>query len=380
MFFSKIKVLQVLPALNSGGVERGTLEIAESIIKSGGQAFVASSGGTMVVDLQKMGAQHHLIPLETKSPWGIWKNVEKLKKLIQKEGIQLVHARSRAPAWSAYFACKSLGIPFVTTFHGTYGIGNSFKKHYNSVMVRGDRTIAISQFIQNHIFENYTSYLADKSAVRLVFRGADLNAFAPEKVSLEKIRSWKKSQGLSLVVPTLVMPARLTRWKGQLSVLEAFKRLKMQAQLVLVGDDQGRSSYRAELEAVVHQNNLENVHFLSHASDMSLVYGGADLVLHASTDPEAFGRVVAEAQAMGCPVLVSDLGAPKEIILEGETGWAVSPHDPELMAEKMEMILKIDPERTEKLSMAARRHIQKNFSTQTLTEKTLALYQELISS
>ncbi len=371
-------ILQVLPALGSGGgVERGTVEIAEAIVEAGGRAIVASAGGDRVHDLARVGAEHVLLPVDSKNPWVIYANIARLAQLIAAENVDLVHARSRAPAWSAYFAARQTERPFVTTFHGTYSAGNFLKRRYNSVMTRGDRVIAISSFIAEHVRRHYG---VPENKIRIIHRGVDLARFDAEKVSAERVvtlsTDWRLEDGL----PIVMLPGRLTRWKGQAVFIEAIAGLERQdIRCLIVGGDQGRNDYRRELESLVESHDLGAVvRIVDHCDDMAAAYMLADVVVSASTDPEAFGRIVVEAQALGRPVIASDHGGARETIIDGKTGWRVPPGDADALAKALHAALGLTEAQRAAMAAAAIAKVRENFSKQSMCARTLAVYNEVL--
>ena len=371
-------VLQVLPALGaSGGVERGTVEIAGAVVEAGGRAIVASAGGPLVHDLARVGAEHVELPLDSKNPVTLWRNVDRLADLIRAEKVDIVHARSRAPAWSAWAAAKRTGTHFVTTFHGTYGASNHFKRVYNSIMTRGERVIAISQFIAGHVRQLYG---VPANKIRVIHRGVDLEKFDPGKVSAQRVVNLATDWMLPDGMPVIMLPGRLTRWKGQPVVIDALARLgRRDIRCLLVGGAQGRDEYRAELEAMIANRDLnEVVRMVDHCDDMPAAYMLTDVVISASTDPEAFGRVIAEAQALGRPVIATDHGGAKETVIPGETGWLVPPGDPDALAQAIEKVLKLDSAQRSTLAGKAIANVRDNFSKAAMCTKTLDVYDEVL--
>lgn len=370
-------VLQVLPALVTGGVERGTVDIAAALVRAGWRAIVASSGGPMAYELERAGARHVELPMHSKNPLVMRRNVERLVELIEAEDVDIVHARSRAPAHSALAACRRTRARFVTTFHGTYNLGVPFKRWYNSVMTRGDRVIAISDFIARHIIETYGT---DTGRLRMIHRGIDLDLFDPAQVSAERViqisRQWRLPDG----VPVVMLPGRVTRWKGQAVLIEALARLgHKQVRCLMVGDDQGRDAYREELEDLIRRHALESVvHIVGPCRDMPAAYMLSDVVVSASTDPEAFGRVMVEAQALGRPVIASDHGASRELIREGETGWLFPPGDAEALAARLAEALAFDAEARQALAEAAIANARHGFAKERMCRATLEVYRELL--
>jgi glycosyltransferase involved in cell wall biosynthesis len=362
-------ILQVLPALDAGGVERGTLEIAEAIQAAGFRALVASAGGRLVPALEASGARHVTLPLATKSPTGIWRNAAALTRLVREEGVAILHARSRAPAWSAWLAARRTGARFVTTYHGTYGEGFPGKRLYNSVMARGERVIAISQHIADHIRATHGK------ESRVIPRGVDLRRFDPTLVAPERVAAlraaWDVPEGAALIL----LPARLTRWKGQAVLIEALAELPA-AIAVLAGDPQGRDAYVAELRALAEARGVaDRLRIPGHVADMPAALLAADLVVHASIEPEAFGRTVIEAQAMGRPVIAADLGGPRETVEHGVTGWLTPPGDPAALAAHIRAALALPAEARAAMGEAARRGVPTMAAMQAAT---LALYRELL--
>ncbi|HBN22389.1 MAG TPA: glycosyl transferase [Holosporales bacterium] len=377
-----LQILQVLPALQSGGVERGTIDLASFLQKKGHTPFVASKGGDLCRILEEKKIKHFSFDLASKNPLVILKNAFRLKSIIKANKIDLIHARSRAPAWSAYLASKITNIPFVTTFHGTYNFQKTFlgllKKAYNSVMARGEAVIAISQFIQDHISAHYLKNLKP-NALSLINRGVDLKEFNRATVSQDHIQSLKKQWSLTTEHKIILVPGRLTRWKGQGIVLRALENLISQNPYlvcVFIGSDQGRHAYTQELKEQVRKALLENnVRFMDHVDDMPAAYCMGDLVVHASTDPEAFGRVIIEAQAMEVPIIASNLGAPAQTIEQGKTGWLHKAGDAEDLAAKIRHVLETD---CSPFTKKALDHVQENYSDQLMFEKTIAAYERVL--
>jgi glycosyltransferase involved in cell wall biosynthesis len=363
-------ILQVLPALDAGGVERGTLEIAEAIQAAGYRALVASAGGRLVPALEALGARHITLPLATKSPLGIWRNAAALTRLVREEGVAILHARSRAPAWSAWLAARRTGARLVTTYHGTYGEGFPGKRLYNSVMARGDRVIAISRHIADHVTATHGA------ASRLIPRGVDLRVFDPALVAPERIAAKRAAWNLPEGAPVILLPARLTRWKGQGVLIEALAQIPG-AIAVLAGDAQGREAYVQELRALAEARGVaDRLRVPGHVADMPAALLAADVVVHASTQPEAFGRTVIEAQAMGRVIIASDLGGPRETVANGVTGWLTPPGDAAALAARIRAVLAAPPEARAARGEAARRQAP---TMEAMQEATLALYRELLA-
>ncbi len=369
-------VLQVLPALNTGGVERGTVDIAEAVVEAGGEALVASEGGRLAHELQRAGAEHIVLPLASKNPLVILRNIGRLRRLIRSRDVDIVHARSRAPAWSALFACRGTGARFVTTFHGTYNRAAPFKTLYNSVMTRGVRVIAISHFIANHMAEIYK---VERRRIRVVHRGVDLNLFDPRQVPAARVINLAKQWRLPEDVRVIMLPGRLTRWKGQALLIEALTRIDTdRLRCLIVGGEQG-SSYRRELDRLVAKLGLESVvQFVGDCTDMPAAYMLADVVVSASTDPEAFGRVMVEAQAMGKPVVAAGHGASAELVLPDETAWLFEPDDAESLADALGQAMRLGADARAILAQRAMANVRANFSKEMMCAKTLEVYGEIL--
>jgi glycosyltransferase involved in cell wall biosynthesis len=372
-----LTVLQVLPELAVlAGVERGAIEIAGAVAQAGGRAIVASQGGAVAYEVGRAGGVHVELPLKSKSPFVIYKNIGRLQELIAAEKPDIVHARSRAPAWSAYYAAKRMGVPFVTTFHGTYSVGNLFKLRYNAVMTKGARVIAISDFIAGHMRQIYG---VPTSKIRIIHRGVDLEKFNPAKVSAERVIQLANKWNLGDGAPVVMLPGRLTRWKGQSLFIDAAERVKNKdAVFVLVGADQGRSAYREELEARAAKLG-GRVRLLDNCNDMPAAYMLTDIVVSASLEPEAFGRVIPEAQAMGRPVIAANHGGAKETVIEGETGFLFPPGDADALAAAIDKVLTVRGPAREILAAKAMANIRDHFSSAAMCRKTLAVYAEVLA-
>ena len=360
-------VLQVLPALQAGGAESNARDIAAGLRDIGARALVASAGGRMVPSL---GADHLCLPLDTKNPIALWRNAHRLTALIEDEGVDLVHAHSRAPAWSAWLAARDRGKPFVTTFHGIYGAGNAAKRAYNRIMLRGARVIAVSEFVAEHI---RAVYRCPEACIRVVHQGVDTARFDSRAAAGSRAAVHASWGGMADGVRVLLLPGRLTRLKGHAVLIEAMRLLADDhLTAVFVGSETGRGAYRRELETLAR--GLD-VRFVGHRDDMVTAYAASDVVVSASVRPESFGRVLAEAGAMGKPVVAPDHGGAPEIVVNEETGWLVTPADPQALADGIRMALAVDGPA---LAARARAHIESRFTLAEMCAKTLAVYGELI--
>jgi glycosyltransferase involved in cell wall biosynthesis len=369
-------VLQILPALDTGGVERGTVEMVQAIVAAGGTALVASAGGRMVAEVERAGGRHAALNLMTKDPVNIWLNAAPLARLIRREGVNLVHARSRAPAWSAWLAARRTRVPFVTTWHGVYGEDFPGKRLYNSVMARGERVIAISHFVAGRVGARYR---VDPQRLRVIYRGVDAAVFDPALAVGDRVHRLAQAWRLPPGAPVIMLPARLTRWKGAELLLDAMALMPGDAYCVLVGSDQGRRAYVNGLAARAERLGLGGrIRFAGHCGDMPAALQLADVVVSASLKPEPFGRVVIEAQAMGRPVVVSDHGGAAETVQPCLTGWRVPPGDAAALAEALQTALSLDPREKAELAARARDSVLTYFTTSAMQQATLAVYRELL--
>lgn len=372
-------ILQILPKLHqTGGVERGTVEIASAIVNAGDKALVASTAGEMCTRLAQVGGTHIPLPLDTKNPLKIWLNAARLEKVIRKHKVDLVHARSRAPAWSAYLACKRTNTPFITTFHGQYTIQNEWKKKYNSIMLRGRLTIAVSHFIKQHILDNYP---AKANKIHVIHRGVDLKAFSPDRVGKQRIIDLLRQWNVPEHLPIILFPGRVTRWKGQDVFVKALAQLGHKDFFaVLLGDDTQHPKYRAEVEQLISTSGLEgHVRMVGSTANMTEAYQLAKFVVATSVEPEAFGRVVLEAQAMGKPVIATRHGGACETVIEQETGLLVPPGDVQELTNAISNTLAMSEEDIAAVGKAGMEQA-KQFSTHMMCEKTLAIYHKLLNS
>jgi glycosyltransferase involved in cell wall biosynthesis len=372
-----VTVLQVLPSLVTGGVERGTIEIAQAIARMGWTALVASSGGRLVPAVERAGGRHITLPLAWRNPLTIWRNAGRLARLIRSEGVDIVHARSRAPGWSAWLACQRTKAHFVTTYHGAYAEDLPFKRRYNSVMAQGERVIAASRFVAELIARQHQT---DADRVRVIPRGVDAVAFDPTAVGGDRMmrlaHSWRLPEGAAVVL----LPGRLTNWKGQAVLIEALAQMDRQdVCCVLVGSDQGRHRYSTGLIRRAQQLGVaDRLRLAGQCDDMPAALMLADVVVHASIEPEAFGRVVIEAQAMGRPVIASDLGGPVETVEQGVSGWRVPPGDPPALASAIEAVLALAPAERAAVGERARRMALAGYTVGAMQAATLDVYREVM--
>ncbi|MEX0583793.1 MAG: glycosyltransferase family 4 protein [Sneathiella sp.] len=372
-------VLQILPSLNGGGVERGTIEMASALKEKGWTPIVASSGGLMTHELKRIGVRHLTLPVASKNPWVMRRNVARLAAIIREYEVDIVHARSRAPAWSAYYAARRTGAHFITTFHAAYNRGGFFKNAYNAIMTRGERVIAISDFIADHIHRYYN--IAPEKIVTIP-RGVDCRKFNPAAIHAERIIDMARSWGLPDGVPVIMLPGRLTRLKGHQTFIEALARMKDREFLaLLVGSTEGRDAYCNELNALVKTHGLEGkVQIKGHCDDMAVALMLSDVVVSATTVPEGFGRIAVEAQAMGRPVIATAHGGSMETIIDGETGWLVPVGDVEAMSAALVAAVDLTWEEREAVAGQAREHVKRHFDIERMCGSTIALYEEILGN
>lgn len=383
MPLSGATILQVIPHLSAGGAERTTIEVAEALVAAKARALVLSMGGRLESELARAGGE--LIRFDkaaTKNPIELYLNAGSIAKIIRERNVDLVHARSRAPAWSAMWAARRMKKPFVTTYHGVYNAQGGFKRWYNSVMARGDVVIANSEFTAEHVRGEHAT-----AAERIVTipRGVDIAKFSQDRVSPERkaalARTWRLPEQSPPVL--ILLPARMTAWKGHREAIEAASLLGGQLgpswRMVFAGDAQGRSHYVEELKQLISSHGLDDrIMMVGHCDDMPAALALADIVIAPSNEPEAFGRVAAEAGAMGVPAIGSSIGAQGEIVVNGETGLIVPPSNPALLADAIGRLLDLGPEGRKALGEAAALRIRERFTTTALQQATLAVYDKLI--
>lgn len=376
-------ILQVIPELEAGGAERTAIDVAAGLVAAGARALVASDGGRLVGELQTGGGEWIPFPAATKNPFAMALNVRRLARTAYGEGVALIHARSRAPAWVGLGAARALGLPFVTTYHGSYAGRSAPKRLYNSVMARGDAVIANSAYTARLIAQLYPDAAG---RVRTIPRGTDLQQFAPGAVEPDRVDGLRRAWGVAPHQRIVLLAARLTSWKGHKILIEAAARLRdaghVDVVFVLAGDHQGRDGYVRELDALVQARALAAVVLrVGHCSDMPAAYLAASVVAVPSTAPEAFGRVAVEAQALGTPVVVSDLGAVPETVLAppdhpaaARTGWRVPAGDPTALADALSAALSLGASARDAMAERARAHAERRFSLDVMVEATLDTY------
>lgn len=377
-----LTVLQVIPDLGAGGAERSAVEVAAAVVEAGGRALVATTGGRLVNELEAVGGEFVPMPVNTKNPLLAIVNGWRLAVLARREGIDILHVRSRAPAFSVWLASFLTGIPWIATYHGIYKAKSPIKRWYNAVMTRGRLTIANSAFTREHLLKEHR---LNPGKVVTINRGVDLERFDVGKVAPERVDALRKSWGVARNDGRVkvLLAGRLTRIKGQLPLVQAAARLAAEGRrdflVLLVGDDQGRSAYRAEVEAAVRSAKLEEaVKVLGHCSDMPAAYLVADIVAVPSVVPESFGRTAVEPQAMGRPVIASDLGGMIETVVPGQTGWRARAGDVEAWARTLAAALDAGPKRRAAMGKAGQARVRSLYSARAMTDATLAAYARVV--
>ncbi len=380
-FGKRLCVMQVIPNLDAGGAEQTTIDISRALVEAGRRSLVVTQGGRMVPKVIEDGGQVLLIPAASKLPWRMIMNARLMGQFIDKYGVSVVHARSRAPAWSAYAAASQKRVPFITTYHGTYNAKTPFKKLYNSIMVRGRRVIANSEFTAERI---QTKHGIPPQKIVTIPRGYDPQVFSPGAVGPERIAALRSEWGITdSRTNVILLPGRLTRWKGQMVLIDALGQLRGQENPdflgILAGDAQGRTDYENELRARISDLDLTDcVKIVGHCTDMAAAYCAADLVISASTEPEAFGRIAIEAQAMGRPVIVTDHGGARETVLDGKTGWRVQPGDASALASKIHHVFQLNGEQKQEICSQAQNHVLSSFTVNEMSRKTIELYNTIV--
>ena len=383
---TKLNVLQVIPKLGYGGAETGCYDIAHFLPENECGSFIATSGGELLKFVKKDKVKIIRLPLHSKNPLLILLNALFMSMYIIFYKIDIVHARSRAPAWACYFACLLTNRVFVTTFHGTYNFKNKFKKFYNSIMLRAKLTIAGSNFIFNHINENYNEYLSKEKKLRVIFRGINIDYYNLKNISILKQEKLKQEWNLSSSQFTILLPGRLTSWKGQEKFIESLNILiedynVTDFQAVILGSDQGRKVYKKKLINLVERYNLsKKVKFIPHCREMPLAYSLSDVVVSASIKPEAFGRVSVEAQSMGKPIVASDIGGSKETIINKKSGFLYKHDDPRELAKILNTVIELSQDELKSIGNEGRKNITKKFDVETMCQSNLKEYKRLMKN
>ena len=383
---TKLNVLQVIPKLGYGGAETGCYDIAHYLVENECGSFIATSGGELLKFVKKDKVKIIRLPVHSKNPVLIIFNALVLAIYIIFYKINIVHARSRAPAWTSYIASFLTNRFFVTTFHGTYNFKSNLKKFYNSIMLRSKLTIAGSNFIFNHINDNYNEYLSKEKKLRVIFRGINIDYYNSKNISILKQEKLKKEWDLFSNNFTILLPGRLTYWKGQENFIESLNILIedydiTNFQAIILGSDQGRKVFKKKLINLVARYNLnKKIKFVSHCEEMPLAYSLADVVVSSSIEPEAFGRVSVEAQSMGKPIIASNIGGSKETIVNKKTGFLYKHDDPRELAKSLNTVIQLSPEELKSMGNEGRKNIARKFDVETMCQSNLKEYKKLIKN
>lgn len=372
----KAGILQLIPALGAGGAEQGCVDMARGIVDAGGRAYVMSCGGPRVAEVEAAGAEHITVPLQSKNPFQMMRNAERIALFCQQNHIQIIHARSRAPAWCGQMAAEKMpDVRFMTTCHAPYFYNNPLKKKYNAVMCSGEKIIAISDYVAALMQQNFA---ADPNKIHVIPRGIDLSRFNPDAVSPDVALLMRKSWGVPMERKMILLPGRLTDWKGQHVLIKAMAKIKDKEVIaVCVGDDQGRTDYRRHLEDLIARYRLqERVFIASHSPDIVSAYALSDIVVCPSTKPEGFGRVPVEAQIMRKPIIAAAHGGAAETVLENGLNRLVPPGDSSALAQAIDDVLAQLP--AENMLEEARAHVLEKYTLDRMVAATLQVYKELL--
>lgn len=381
---SKLKVLQVIPKLGYGGAETGCFDIAHYLYENNCDSFLITNGGPLTKFINKKKVKYIKLPVHSKNPLLMFLNTILISIIVVIFNINIIHARSRAPAWSCFFAAKITRRKFVTTFHGTYNFNNKIKKFYNSIMVRSDLIIAGSNFIFTHIQNNYQEYLNNKKKLLVIFRGINIDYFDPLTTLTVEEDKLFKSWNLEIEKKTILFPGRLTEWKGHKMFLDALNKTNIQLghkafKAIILGSDQGRNLYKKKLESLVEQYRMKDqVKFVEHYKNMPLAYKICDFVVSASIEPEAFGRIAVEAQSMEKPIFASNLGGSKETVIDNKTGILFESGNSDELSKKIIEFLTLNKTTIEKMGKEGRKNVSLKFNVEKMCISTYSEYKKLI--
>ena len=382
---SNFKVLQVIPKLGYGGAETGCYDIAHYLPENNCKSFIVTSGGDLTKFIDKKKVKLIKLPVHSKNPILILINSLILVLIILFYNISIVHARSRAPAWSCLIATKLTRAKFVTTFHGTYNFSGKFKRFYNSVMVRSDLIIAGSNFIFTHIKENYLKFIDIKKKLLVIFRGINVDYFDPSTIIETEEKKLKERWGIFENKKIILMPGRLTSWKGQELFLEAINLVNVELgyeafYAVVLGSDQGRTLYKKKLIELCEKHQIQKqVKFIDHCKDMALAYKISDIIISASIEPEAFGRVAAEAQSMEKLIIASNIGGSNETIIDEKTGFLFESGDPKALSRKIIKVMTMDETLIKSMGREGRKNIKNKFNVEKMCFSTYSEYKKLLN-
>ena len=382
---SNLKVLQVIPKLGYGGAETGCFDIAHYLPENNCGSYIVTSGGDLLKFINKDKVKVIKLPVQSKNPLIIFFNFLALVGIILINNISIIHARSRAPAWSCLFAAKITGRKFVTTFHGTYNFKSKLKKFYNSVMVRSDLIIAGSNFIFSHIKQNYSKYLDAKKKLLVIFRGINVDYFDPStKLDIDEKKLLKKWQ-IEKDKKIILLPGRLTEWKGHEVFLDAINLVNIELgyeafYAIILGSDQGRDLYKKKLIRLTEQHRMTNqIKFIDHCKDMALAYKVSDIVVSASIEPEAFGRVAVEAQSMEKPIIASNIGGSNETVIDEKTGFLFESNNAKSLSQKILKTLFLDEVSLKSMGIEGRKNIIQKFNVEKMCFSTYSEYKRIIN-
>lgn len=377
-------LLQVVPELETGGAEQSTIDVAQAVVRAGGTALVATRGGRMTARLEADGGRLAQMPVQTKNPLTMLGNAARLVSLIRQEKVSIVHARSRAPAFSALWAAHATGTPFVATYHGVYKAQSGLKRWYNAVMTRGDLVIANSEYTRAHVLAEHG---VDPAKMVTIPRGVDLDRFDPAFVACDRVQALESRWGVAGDDrrTRILLAGRLTRIKGHLTIVKAAEQLAASGRrdflILFAGDDQGRAGYSAELHAAIAAAGLEDqIRVVGHCDDMPAAYLLADFAILPTTVPESFGRAAVEPQAMGRPVIASNHGGVTETIVDGVTGWLAPVEAPAAWAEALARAIDIGVARRLQMGEAGKTRARQLYSAEAMCAQTLAAYARVLEA
>ena len=382
---SKLKVLQVIPKLSYGGAETGCFDIAHYLFENNCSSFLITNGGPLTKFINKKKVKYIRLPVNSKNPIIMLLNTILISVIVFFYNIDIIHARSRAPAWSCFLASKITRKKFVTTFHGTYNFKSKIKKFYNSVMLRSDLVIAGSNFIFSHIKENYKEYLNNSKKFLVIFRGINIDYFDASTTLTEDEDKLFKSWNLEVEKKTILLPGRITEWKGHEMFIEAMNKINIQLghksfKAVILGSDQGRDLYKKKLIRLVEQYRMnDQIKFVDHCENMPLAYKISDLIVSTSIEPEAFGRIAVEAQSMEKPIIASNLGGSKETIVNNKTGILFDAGDSDDLSKKIIEFFNFDKSTIEQMGKEGRKNVSAKFNVEKMCFSTYSEYKKLIN-
>ena len=382
---SKLKVLQVIPKLGYGGAETGCFDIAHYLFENNCSSFLITNGGPLTKFINKKKVKYIRLPVNSKNPIIMLLNTILISVIIIFYNIDIIHARSRAPAWSCFLASKITRKKFVTTFHGTYNFKSKIKKFYNSIMLRSDLIIAGSNFIFSHIKENYKEYLNNSKKFLVIFRGINIDYFDASTTLTEDEDKLFKSWNLEVEKKTILLPGRITEWKGHEMFIEAMNKINIQLghksfKAVILGSDQGRDLFKKKLIRLVEQYRMnDQIKFVDHCENMPLAYKISDLIVSTSIEPEAFGRIAVEAQSMEKPIIASNLGGSKETIVNNKTGILFDAGDSDDLSKKIIEFFNFDKSTIEQMGKEGRKNVSAKFNVEKMCFSTYSEYKKLIN-